>query len=202
MNSTQLRQYTSDCLATKYLPLYHFLERHEVIGIAATPEAILDAVKNFNDQQDQVLDILLRAREFPSRLATYLGMHNQLSKRKRFGLNDFLLLEETSTEIAFGLVGRFWRLDFGLTAIKDAAEFRNFDARGVAKLVMSFTVQQSLPGVQKLLTETRVSCPDLRSRLFFTPYWIVIRIASGWIRRRILVQIKQQAEASCGRTVP
>ena len=44
------------------------------------------------------------------------------------------------------------------------------------------------------VVETRVFCPDRTSQLKFTPYWLVIRPASGFIRRRMLSTIKKESE--------
>jgi len=49
-----------------------------------------------------------------------------------FGLADFFQLEETGNEIAFGLIGRFWKLDYGLVRIGDTNEFLNFAAPATA----------------------------------------------------------------------
>jgi hypothetical protein len=48
----------------------------------------------------------------------------------------------------------------------------------VAKLALGFSVENGSSGKTKLVTETRVHCPDRLSRLSFTPYWILIRPVS------------------------
>jgi hypothetical protein len=66
----------------------------------------------------------------------------------------------------------------------------------MAKLALGFSVQNASVGQTKLVTETRVHCPDRLSRLSFTPYWILIRPVSGLIRRRILNSVKGRSERS------
>ncbi|MGU7783560.1 hypothetical protein [Burkholderia sp. PU8-34] len=44
-----------------------------------------------------------------------------------------------------------------------------------------------------LRTATFVHCPTARTRILFTPYWLAIRLASGWIRRRTLDAIERAA---------
>jgi hypothetical protein len=46
-----------------------------------------------------------------------------------------------------------------------------------------------------LTTRTCVHCPDRTSRRRFTPYWVLIRIPSGLIRRMLPRRIKLIAEA-------
>ncbi len=183
-------------VAARYLPTYHYSERHAIASVDAPAAAILNAMKDYDDREDKVLNTLLTVREWPSRAAAALGRKNALHARTRFGLDDFCLLEETGREITYGLIGRFWKLDYGLFPIASAADFQAFQQPGVAKLVMSFAVEPNARGSWRLMTETRIWCPDTTSRLLFLPYWIGIRLASGWIRLRILNQIKKKAEQS------
>lgn len=183
-------------VAARYLPTYHYSERHEIASVDAAPATIMTAMKNYDDREDKVLNALLVVREWPSRVAAALGRRNALQARARFGLGDFCLLEETGREISYGLVGRFWKLDYGLFPIASGAEFQAFQQPGVAKLVMSYAVEPDPRGGWRLMTQTRICCPDTRSRLLFLPYWIAIRLASGWIRLRILKQVKINAERS------
>ncbi len=182
-------------LANRYLPSFQFSERHGIALIKAPAAAILAAARNFDDRRDRVVNALQALREVPARLAVALGRRNELAGRPRFGLADFFQLEETDNEIALGLIGQFWKLDYGLVRIRDANAFLNFSAPGYGKLVMVWSVLP-VEGGHRLLTETRISCPDRRSRLLFSMYWVVIRLASGWIRRRILNQLKRDAEGA------
>ena len=181
-------------VASRYLPTYQFSERHAIASIRAPAAVILEAMKNYDDRQDKILDALLTVREWPSRAAAALGRKNALHARARFGLNDFFLLEENDREIAFGLIGRFWKPDYGLLPISSAADFQAYQQPGVAKLVMSFSVAPNGADNWSLTTETRIGCPDTKSRLSFLPYWVLIRLASGWIRNRMLSQVKRTAE--------
>jgi hypothetical protein len=46
--------------------------------------------------------------------------------------------------------------------------------------------------MRTLRTETFVYCASTRSKMLFTPYWLLIRLASGWIRQRNLAAIQRQ----------
>ncbi|HXY57677.1 MAG TPA: hypothetical protein VEH76_03765, partial [Methylocystis sp.] len=87
------------------------------------------------------------------------------------------------------------RPSFGLARISDAAEFLAFDSAGVAKLTMSFAASPEGDGAMRLVTQTRVYCPDRGSLLAFAPYWLLIRAASGLVRRRMLAAVRRKAEA-------
>ena len=64
-----------------------------------------------------------------------------------------------------------------------------------ARLVINFAIAPQPDGQLLLSTETRVYCPDRASLLRFAPYWALIRPVSGWIRRRMLAGIAQDAQA-------
>lgn len=171
-------------LADVYLPEFQFAERHEGVAMAS-PRQILAVIPTLSVSDDAALRALIALRETPARL---LG-------RKRdapFGMDRFTKLGESGTEIAFGLCGRFWRADYGLVSIRDAAAYRAFAAPGVPKLLMSFDLEATAGGT-KILTETRVHCPDADAYRAFAPYWFAIRLGSGFIRRRMLGVISRRA---------
>jgi len=73
-------------------------------------------------------------------------------------------------ELAFGLVGKFWRpvIDY---ADVTAEDFRDFAEPGWAKTVYDLTVKP-LPGQRSLLTATmRTATTDPISRRWFRRYW-------------------------------
>jgi len=135
---------------------------------------------------DRLRDVLLALRTLPSRL---LGREVRQIGKQIFRSLD---CDETSETVA-GLIGQFWRLDGGLVRFSDADAFARFAKPGTPKLVTGFRVSPDPLGTL-LTTETRVFCPDQYSLLMFTPYWLLIRIPSGLIRRRALRAIKTAAE--------
>ena len=178
-------------LAERYLPDFQFVERHH-LDLDTSAAQALDAASQLSTHDDPLVRSLLRLREAPARLANRLGWRNALEARPAFGLHEFTLLEHDGDQaMAYGLIGRFWRTDFGLEAVPDAQAFMRYEEPGVAKLVMTFHCSPRPAGV-RLHPETRVHCPDRRSRLLFTPYWLAIRPASGLIRRRMLAAIRRQ----------
>jgi len=99
--------------------------------------------------------------------------------------------------------GRLWRLDGGLVPIAGADAFARFAEPRTPRLVIGFSANPDPLGTL-LTTETRVFCPDCYSLLRFAPYWMLIRVPSGLIRRRSLRAIKAAAkQTTAGRpTVP
>jgi hypothetical protein len=155
-------------LIDQLLPAYQFSERHSC-RVAADPAVVLEAVAAYRPQNDRFFRLMIGLRELPMRL---------LAKADRapepFGLHNFTLLARTDEAIVYGLIGKFWRLNYGLRPVGGAEAFRSFSEDGVAKLALGFSVERA-PGQTTLVTETRVHCPDRMSRLSCTPYWILIR---------------------------
>ena len=82
-----------------------------------------------------------------------------ICRSKNAGCRTGVVKDETVPShawIAHSLVGRFWRLDFGLEPVIDGQAFLAFDEPGVAKLVMAFDAQP-LPSGDTMLDDD----PDL-----------------------------------------
>ena len=172
-------------LIDKHLPRYQFSERHRT-RVRASPDEVIRAVVTLNRPPDRLNDILLALRTVPSRL---LGR-----EAPRIGKLIFTPLDQdANSETVAGLIGRFWQLDGGLVPIPDADAFARFAEPGTPKLVIAYRATPDPVGTL-LTTETRVFCPDRYSLLRFAPYWMLIRIPSGLIRRRTLRAIKAAAE--------
>jgi len=176
-------------LIDTYSPVYQFRELHQ----DAAPGALLDAVNTPGIVDDPWVQWFIRLREAPGRLVSLLGYHSQLKDKPTFGLDDFTRLGRLpDREVAFGLVGRFWRFDYGIVSIADTHAFERFGAMGVPKLVLNFSVEVLDAGRTWLRTETRIFCNDRKSLTLFLPYRWLIRPVSGLMRRR-------PAPANCDR---
>lgn len=176
-----------------YLPAYHFCEEH-ARDIAADPLTVIQAAANYRPEADPAFRHLIGLREVPMRLGHLLG-RQQSASPPPFGLHRFVPLDsQDDNTLLYGLVGRFWRPDFGLVTMVDSQAYLDFAAPGVAKLALGFSASRQPNGTTRLTTQTRVFCPDLACRLKFAPYWYLIRPVSGLIRRRILGAIKAESE--------
>ena len=180
-------------LIDRHMPLYYFAEHHR-IRLRVSPEEAIRAAIDPDRPPDRLSACLLMLRSFPSRL---LGRDPP-----RVGMHIFTPLDrDGKSETIFGLIGRFWQLDGGLGPIADADDFARFAEPGTPKLVTGFRATPDPLGAL-LTTETRIYCPDLYSLLRFAPYWILIRLPSGLIRRRTLRAIKAAAEKRAGSSPP
>lgn len=179
-------------LKDKYLPVWHFNERHS-LDIAAPQANVMAAVQSYRPESDALLRNATALRELPIRLLDRLRGRESAS-RPPFGLDNFSLLEQDGDrQRALGLAGKFWQADYGQTTIANAADFLAFSQPGAAKLVLSFTAEALDSRRTRLTTETRVFCLDNAARRKFTPYWYLIRPVSGLIRLRILKSVSRLA---------
>jgi hypothetical protein len=188
----QVRE-ASMSLIDRYLPVYQFAERHSIL-VSGPAGAILDAIVSYDlASADRWTHRFMALRELPGRWLARLGFAG-VSKATAFGLKDFTFLgRDGDSEIAVGLAGRFWRLDYGLVPLPDAAAFAAFARPRTAKLVVGFLTRAE-GETTRFVTETRVHCPDRISLALFAPYWLLIRLASGFMRRRMLEKVKRTVE--------
>lgn len=171
------------------LPTYQFSERHSCV-IDAPPARVLDAAAAYRPDSDPLFRAMIGLRELPMRL---LGRADRGAAA--FGMADFTLLGRDDASIVYGLVGQFWRANYGLGAVADGAAFLAHDAMDDAKLALAYTVTPEPDGRTRLVTETRVHCPSPAVRRAFTPYWLLIRPVSGLLRRRSLAAIRRACES-------
>ncbi|MEF9439492.1 MULTISPECIES: hypothetical protein [Burkholderia] len=173
-----------------FIPSFGFHEVHESQPIDAPPASIIDVVASLDMRADPVIDTLLTMREFPAAVVGALRHAPARPERARFGFDTFTPLHRDDTSLSLGLVGRFWRPTPDVRAVADADAFVRHDDPRDAKLVLRFEVVGLASGAHILRTETFVHCPSARTRWLFTPYWLAIRVGSGWIRRRTLAAVE------------
>ncbi|WP_323861593.1 hypothetical protein [Xenorhabdus doucetiae] len=171
---------------TPFLPFFHFYEIHESKPINAPASELIQAVKDFETPDDLLIKTLLAIRNTPDYLLNKIKRKN---RNHEFGLKTFTVLNENSHEISMGLTGRFWQMDLGIIDQPNLESFMHFDDNKSAKLVLRFFVKEHLDGYRSLVTETFVFCPTNNIKKIFTLYWLIIRPASGFIRKRMLSAI-------------
>src|SRR5690606_19136571 len=174
-------------LMERYLPEWQFEERHErwLPGIAA--ERAFAAVVPALQAKDPLIENAIALREWPGRLLQRMGAGGTRLPTRAFGFDSFTPLGTApNREVAYGLAGQFWRLDYGLIPVANGRTFEQL--QGEPKLVLNVCVEPEADGC-RLVTRTRVHCPTEALRRRFAPYWYLIRPVSGFIRRRLLAQI-------------
>ncbi len=170
-------------LIDQFLPVFDFSERHR-ININASTEEVFSVVRTLNFTPSIFTRILFRLRGLA-------GAATSLSDLQEMGF--VFLGERAAVEMAFGIVGKFWSPS-GCIQSLTVDSFRSFQTPGYAKAVWNFSISEIQPGLTQAATETRVHCLDRASLNRFRFYWIFVRPFSGFIRKRILMALKDQAE--------
>lgn len=178
----------------RLLPEWHFAERHALVLDGVSPARAYASIVPGLSADDPLIARAIALRETPGRLLRALGLSRNTLPTRPFGFHSFALLGEVpGREVAFGLAGRFWQMDYGLRRIADTEAFMAMTDQ--PRLVLNVCVKP-LDGQRcQLVTHTRVHCPDEAQRRRFLPYWVLIRPVSGLIRGRLLRRIARIASA-------
>src|SRR5690242_18217244 len=189
-----MKSSTPQLLLDEVLPRFDVHEVHEAL-VPASADATYMAVKQVTAREVKLLMTLEAVR----------GLPRLLIGRRPFRPNAFAPLiesfaagvvplgERAGVEIVAGAVGRFWRV-FGNepAMIRTREEFLTFAKPGYAKAVISFSVT-SVPKGSRVVSETRVVGTSVDATRALRFYWLLIRPASGIIRRRWLAAIRHRA---------
>jgi hypothetical protein len=180
-------------LMDRFLPNYQFSERHQAT-LRCRPGELLDIIQNFQPPKDGFSEIAMFVRQLPAKLMHWVAPA-RVPRPSPFTLANFIpLARDGDREIVAGLIGKFWRPDFGLIVVSNPSGFLACNPPKAAKLAIGFVAEQ-FGEVTLLTTETRVYCPDRYALMMFFPYWLIIPPVSGLLRRRALGSIRRIAES-------
>ena len=186
------------------LPTAPFAELHHRT-VAAPIETVWPACLNVTVREVRTMAPLMALRALPSALArrsTDGDMAADTPLLEAFAAAGFVVLRRDEAPAAgrasvlFGAVGRFWSIAENQPVPFDSpAELLAFDEPGYAKTVARLDAVDLGDGRTRIETETRVVGTDAASTRKFAPYWAVIRLPSGLIRRSWLAGIDRRASA-------
>lgn len=188
-------------LIDHYLPRWDVRECHH-IRVAAPAERVYAALGDTDLGEALPVRLLLGARSLAGALMEGWTGARSLAARARapitlrtFEARGFRrIAERRPTELVIGLEGRFWRPDGDLRTPPAESFASAPPAAGTARAVWNFALTSLPDGTTDLATETRVLCADGAARRRFLPYWVLIRPASGLIRRYMLRAVRLAAE--------
>ena len=185
-------------LLDEVMPTYDVHEVHSM-WVPVPPEAAYAAVQTVTGPEVRLLGPLMTLRSLPDRLLGRRPLNSLAADRPLLDVfrdEGFSLLgERPGAEVVLGTVAKFWRLrDTPSQTIRTREDFLTFDRPGYAKAAAGFVVTAERGG-SRIITETHVrgTSPDATRR--FRWYWLVIRPASGAIRRSWLHAIRRRARA-------
>ncbi len=117
-----------------------------------------------------------------------------------FAANGFIILRQDPEPIdgraviLFGAAGKFWSVTSNEPRLfASPQEFLDFDEPGWARTVCRLEAIDNGDGTTRVETETLIAGTDSASTRKFAPYWAIIRLPSGLIRRSWLAAIDRRA---------
>ena len=190
-------------LLESYLGEYDVAEVHACI-VSGDVEATWEAIRNADFTSIPVVRSLLILRSVPGRLRA-IKSGQAAPASPPFSLGDmprvgFQLLGERPAEIAFGFVGKPWKVGAEQPRAIGRDDFAAFSDPGYAKV--AFSIRARPYGAHRTLitTETRTATTDAASRRQFAAYWKLIGPFSALVRRLILRQVTSQVETPTATT--
>jgi hypothetical protein len=181
-------------LIDEALPRFDVREIHE-IPVHAALDVVYAAIKSVTARDVRLLTPLEVLRVLPGLLVRRRPFRPTSSAPliEEFTVGVVPLGERAGKEIVAGAIGRYWLLWGNQPAlIRTREEFLAFSEPGYTKAVVAFSVCAESTGC-RVTTETRVVGTSPEATRAFRRYWLLIRPASGAIRRSWLAAIRRRA---------
>jgi hypothetical protein len=177
-----------------FLPRFQFREIHRR-RMAVPAARACAAVRRIDLADSPVVVPLFALRSLPARLS---GRGGGLGAGRFAAMLEggFVTLHESATALVFGSAGRFWTTGGGIRRVTRES-FVAFGEAGCARLAWSFEfLPERGANACEAVTETRIDCCDSAALRSMRLYWLLIRPASGLIRREILRLVERAALAA------
>lgn len=182
------------------LPDYDFNEVHQTI-VEAQPRQADGVMRSLDMNEVPVVSFLMSLRELPARLAgreTITMKQDQLSGKDRNIIGN-CFFDHPGEEIVFGFIGKPWNpvnVEI-LENICTAEDFMAFSQPGYVRVAANYSYE-AVKGGTLVRTESRIAGTSRAATRRFLPYWMVIRLPSGLIRRCMLAALKKKLREGVG----
>ena len=90
-----------------------------------------------------------------------------------FRTGIFMLLEEGERLFISGVAGKIWSPSGEYAQFETAGEYREYQQRGTAKVVLKIEVREDERG-SRIVSEARIWCADGRTQMVFRPFWALV----------------------------
>ena len=175
-------------ISEKLIKKAHFSESHRIL-INASSYEVWDAIHKTKVYGSWFIRFVVWLRMLP--VKKNLRNSSNYTIFDLDGMPNFLRLGEIPpSEICLGMIGRFWKINGGLIKVQ-RDQFANCNERHINKLLWSFYIIGKKNSESILSTETQIWCSSFYSWFRFLPYWLIIRLFSGLIRKEILKDISK-----------
>jgi len=180
-------------LIDKFLPKYHFSEKH-TIEAASTKELIIDVILELCPNEISFLfKLLFFIRTIPQKI---FGTNNfdfspNTSLIMQLEEIGFHILEKNNDEIVIGIINQGNKI-LKIPLFHENG-FINFKEKKSKKIALNFFLSEHNDKVI-IQTETRIYASDKNTRMKFAMYWLFAYSGSALIRKVWLKAIKKKSE--------
>jgi hypothetical protein len=140
------------------------------ITIQASPEEVRSAIESMELSDMPLAEILAWVRNLGHASEEHPVTFQQAAAA--FGMLP--IATKQPHEIAGGLVGQFWKRDYGIQLMRNAEEFRAYADPAFTKVITNFWFDEYREGKTAVRTETRIHSLGPKSRRRFHGYWSVV----------------------------
>jgi hypothetical protein len=179
-------------LLDEFLPVYDVSDavaRVVDADVTTTWDALMSVDLIDVGRQKPMVGMLGALRILPDVMSHVIHGERPAAARQQLRLRDMaeiplgeggwvVLGERAAEEIAFGLIGKFWRPVIEFAAVRSADEFRRFSTPGFAKTIYSLSVTRIDDHHTLLAGAMRTATTDEHAQRWFRRYW-TLGIGSG-----------------------
>ena len=159
------------------------------ITIQASPDEVQSAIESMELSDMPLAEILAWIRNLGRTREEYPVNFQQAAAA--FGALP--IATKQRHEIAGGLVGQFWKRDYGIRLMRNVEEFKAFQDPAYTKALTNFWFDDYRDGKTVVCTETRIHSLGTKSRRRFHGYWSVVSAGVHLYMRSVLRGIARSA---------
>ena len=169
--------YRADAISLATRTLNEFVPEFEQrivqqIAVRATPEEVRNAIETMQLADMPLAAILAKIRN----LGRSLEDRDATFQQAAAGFGVVPIVTKQAHEICGGLVGQFWKREYGIRMLKNAEGFKAFAESAYTKAITNFWFDEYRDGRTTVRTETRVHSLGNKSRRRFHGYWSMMSL--------------------------
>lgn len=160
--------------------------------IDAPPERVYAAFRSLRPKDMRMANVLATVRTFGKREEAPAETFTESAER--FG--NVPLVDEPNKEYVAGLIGQFWKRDFGIRRVRPE-EFSTFSEPGYAKVLSAFRIEP-IPGTKRSRVHStmRIHATSQDAAKKFNRYWMLLNPGIKLYMRSMLAGLRREAVAA------
>jgi menaquinone-dependent protoporphyrinogen oxidase len=144
----------------------------EKITIPASPEEVQSAIESVELSDMPLAEILAWIRN----LGRTSDEHRITFQQAATAFGELPIETKQRHEVAGGLIGQFWKRDYGIRLMRNLEDFKAFKDPAYTKVVTNFWFDDCHEGKTLVRSETRIHSLGTKSRRRFHGYWSIVSL--------------------------